>query len=411
MNQPPAAASPAMITVVGIGADGLSGLSEQAREAVAEADVLIGGQRHLDLVPLDGVTKLSWPSPFRPGLQRLFDEHRGRKITVLASGDPMVSGVGSILAKLFGMDAVRILPTVSSVSLARARLGWSSHGVDVVRLVDENADRVARFLTPRRRLLVLSADASTPGVVAEALTERGYGPSRMIVLENLGGPGERRFDGVAREWNHPPGAALNVVAVECESDHGTVPLPTVPGLPDEAFEHDRQLTKRDLRASCLARLMPVPGHHLWDVGAGSGSVAIEWMRAHPDNSAAAIEADPERAERIGRNARRLGVPDLFVVQGRAPKALRDLQPPDAVFLGGGVSTPGLIETCVKALRPGGRLVAHAVTLEAEAVLGTAYAAHGGELNRHSVEHAAPLGRYTGWQPARTLTQWHFIKEE
>jgi precorrin-6Y C5,15-methyltransferase (decarboxylating) len=245
---------------------------------------------------------------------------------------------------------------------------------------------------------------------AAALTERGYGRSRMTVLENLGGPDERRFDGVAGDWGHQPGAALNLVAVECELEPGGVPLATVPGLPDDAFEHDGQLTKRDLRASCLARLMPVPGQYLWDVGAGSGSVAIEWMRAHPANRAVAVEADPQRAERIGRNAKRLGVPDLVVVQGRAPEILHELSPPDAVFLGGGVSTPGLIDTCVKALRPGGRLVAHAVTLEAEAALGAAYAAHGGELIRHSVEHAAPLGGYTGWQPARTLTQWHVVKE-
>ncbi|WP_166347860.1 precorrin-6y C5,15-methyltransferase (decarboxylating) subunit CbiE [Phytoactinopolyspora limicola] len=399
-----------MITVVGIGADGLSGLGEQARDVIANAEVLVGGQRHLDMVPGDAVMKLSWPSPFKPGVERIVREHGARRLVVLASGDPLLRGVATLLVGLFGTDGVRILPGVSSVALARARLGWSSESTEVVRLTSDHAHEVARVLVPEQRILVLSAYASTPPAVAEVLTSRGYGSSRMRVLENLGGPDEQLIDGVARDWSHPPGAPLNIVAVECEPDPGTVPRPIVPGLPDDAFEHDGQLTKRDLRASCLARLMPLPGHYLWDVGAGSGSIAIEWMRVHPANQAVAVEADPERAARIGRNANYLGVPELFVVHGRAPRSLAELVPPDAVFIGGGVSTPGVVETCLRALRRGGRLVAHGVTLEAEAVLTDAYTKHGGELIRHAIERAAPLGGYTSWQPARTLTQWSITKE-
>ncbi len=432
------------ITVVGIGADGWAGLSEDARATVAAADVLVGGERHLGMVPDGNVTKLSWPKPFRAGLSDLFAEHRGRRVVVLASGDPLVSGVGTTLLEMFGRNAVRVVPAVSSVALARARMGWPAERSEVVSVVGRNVHRVGRALAPGQRLLVLSSDASTPSEVARLLVERGYGASRMSVLEDLGGDDERCMQGVAEGWAQPPTSPLNVVAVECELDPGAAAWSLVPGLPDDAFEHDGQITKRDLRAGCLARLAPLPGQLLWDVGAGSGSVAIEWMRVHPANRAVAIEADPERAARIRRNAERLGVPDLRVVVGSAPEALSGLagtqvpdsaatdshpmpgrgrpagggppagsgdrhDAPDAVFLGGGVSVPGMVDACLDALGPGGRLVAHAVTLQAEAALTSAYATYGGELARHSVERAAPLGSLTGWTPARTLTQWSFSR--
>ncbi|WP_240723139.1 precorrin-6y C5,15-methyltransferase (decarboxylating) subunit CbiE [Haloactinopolyspora alba] len=415
MCQPPnsAATPPGVLSVVGIGADGWGGLTEQARGVVESADVLVGGERHLDLVPLTDVVKVPWPRPLRPGLAALFEEHAGRRLAVLASGDPLLSGIGTTLVELFGSDAVRVLPTVSSVTLARARLGWSAERTEVVSVVGRSVRAVARALAPGRRLLVLSADGATPAAVADLVTAVGYGRSRLHVLENLAAEGERRLDGTAAGWEHPPGAALNVVAVECLLDEGATPMSTVPGLPDDAFEHDGQLTKRDARASCLARLVPVPGQLLWDVGSGSGSVAIEWMRAHPDNRAVAVEPRDDRADRIGRNAERLGVPGLRVVRGHAPDALAELAAeaaPDAVFVGGGVSAPGVVDACVEAAVPGGRLVAHAVTLEAEAVLADARARHGGELLRHRLERAAPLGAMTGWEPARGLTQWSLVKE-
>ncbi|AYY15758.1 precorrin-6y C5,15-methyltransferase (decarboxylating) subunit CbiE [Actinobacteria bacterium YIM 96077] len=399
---------------MGIGADGWPGLTDHAREIVERADVLVGGQRHLDMVPRDDVTKVSWPKPLRDGLPRLFATHEGRRRVVLASGDPLVSGVGTTLIELFGSDAVRIVPAVSSVALARARLGWAADRTEVISVVGREVRRIARALAPAQLLLILSSDESTPALVASLLTEHGYGASRVWVLENLGGADERCVKGTARDWGHPEAARLNVVAVECEPDPGTWPLATVPGLPDEAFEHDGQLTKRDMRASCLARLNPLPGQLLWDVGAGSGSIAIEWMRAHPSNRAVAVEPRTERAGRVTRNAQRLGVPGLRVVEASAPRAFTELdetdRAPDAVFVGGGVSTPGLIDECWTALRPGGRIVAHAVTLESEAALVRAHAAYGGELVRHSLERAAPLGGLTGWEPARAVTQWNASKE-
>ena len=383
------------IVVVGIGADGWAGLSEPGRAEIAACDVVFGGSRQLDLVPLD-VPKVPWPSPLGPALDGLFAEHAGTRIAVLASGDPLLSGIGTTLVKRFGN--VRIVPGVSSVTLARARLRWPAEETDVVRVVGRDVHRVARALAPGARLLVLSTDATSPAKVAQLLTARGFGDSRLIVLEQLGGPRERRLDGVARSWSHEVDP-LNIVAIECA---GGPTMPTLPGLPDDAFEHDGQLSKRDIRALAMARLAPLPGELLWDVGAGAGSVAIEWCRAHPRNRAIAVERDPIRAQRIARNAERLGVPDIRVVTGAAPEALAAPPRPDAVLLGGG---PAAWRLCWDPLVRGGRLVGHAVTLESERTLALAYAEHGGELTRIAVEHAAPIGSFTGWTPGRTVTQW------
>lgn len=398
-----------MITVTGIGADGWPGLSDQARAAITSAEVIFGSARQLDLLPDLDAEKLPWPSPLLPELDTLLAEHEGRTICVLASGDPLLSGIGTTLVRRLGRDAVRILPTVSSATLARARLGWPFEDTEVISSVGRSVHRVARALAPGRKVLVLSSDATTPPAVAAVLTARGYGSSELTVLENLGGEKENRLTGQAQDWQHQPGAALNVVAIECSADPGTPVLPLIAGLPDDAFEHDGQLTKRDLRASALARLAPLPGALLWDVGAGAGSVAVEWSRAHPANRAIAFERDPERAARITRNAERLGVPELRVVTGSAPDALAGRETPDAIFVGGGVSAPGMLRACLDALAPGGRLVAHGVTLETERTLAEAYLAHGGELTRIAVEQAAPLGGFTGWQPARTVTQWSFTQ--
>lgn len=388
------------ITVVGIGADGWAGLGEPVRALVLAADVVIGAPRHLELLPTaDGQQRRSWPSPLRAGLLALFDGLAGQRVVALASGDPLLSGVGTTLIELFGADRVTVIPAVSSVTLARARLGWPAESTAVIRAGDVHA--VLRGLAPGRRVLVLSADETTPERLAVLLVERGYGASRMTVLGDLGAQAESRWDGTAATFTGEM-PRLNVIAVELSG-----PLLTgwAPGLPDDAYGHDGQLTKRDLRASALARLLPAPGQLLWDVGAGAGSVGIEWMRAHPSCRAIAIEANEERAQRIASNARNLGVPALKVVGGSAPQALADLPAPDAVFVGGGLSRPGVLAACLAALRDGGRLVAHAVTLETEAMLAQAYREHGGELSRIQVEHAAPLGGFTGWRPARAVTQW------
>jgi len=403
----PAAAPHAPIAVVGIGADGWGSLCAEARAELEAAEVLLGGRRQLELVPQVRAVRVEWPSPLLPALDGLLKEHADRRICVLASGDPLLSGIGSTLVNRLGAAAVRVIPAVSSTTLARARLGWPAEEVEVITTVGRNPHRLARALAPGRRLLVLSSGAETPATVAALLRENGFGASSVTVLADLGASTEHRLEGTAESWSHPAASPLNVVAVECAADPGARVLATTPGLPDDAFEHDGQLTKRDARACALARLAPTPGELLWDVGAGAGSVAIEWLRVHPANRATAVERDPQRAARIERNAERLGVPELQVVIGEAPAALPPGEQPDAVFVGGGVSSPGLLDACLSALSTRGRLVAHAVTLQSEQALAAAYAEHGGELTRISVEHAAPLGAFTGWTPARTVTQWSY----
>lgn len=398
------------MTVVGIGADGWAGLRDSARTLVEQAAVVLGGDRHLEMLPdVPGQVRESWPSPLVAGLPGLLERYAGTDVVALASGDPLVSGVATTLVDLLGKDAVTVIPALSSVALARARMRWSAESTEVVTLVGRDPHLVARSLAPGLRLLVLSSDGSTPGEVAGLLTAAGYGASPMSVLADLGSAAETRTDGVAATWSDesPP---LNVVAVELVSS-GARPLGFVAGLPEDAFEHDGQITKRDVRASALARLAPVPGQLLWDVGAGAGSVGIEWLRAHLTCRAIAIESRVERAERIGRNASKLGVPALQVVTGKAPEALDGLEAPDAIFVGGGATEPGLIDACWSALRPGGRIVIHGVTLETEALLARLYAQHGGELTRLHVEHAAPIGTYTGWSPSRAITQWAATKAD
>ncbi|MGA8256628.1 MAG: precorrin-6y C5,15-methyltransferase (decarboxylating) subunit CbiE [Nocardioides sp.] len=396
-----AALSP--VTVVGVGADGWRGLAESVRARVLAAPVLVGGRRQLDLVPpVAEQERVEWPSPFAVDL---VDGYPGRPVLVLASGDPLVSGVGTTLVRRFGAARVEVVPAVSSVALARARMRWSAEETAVVTVVGRHHETLLRELAPGRRVLVLSSDAASPATIARLLTEAGFGASSMTVLGDLGSDHETRIEGVAATWQVEV-PALTVVAIECE---GSSSVAWASGLPDDVFEHDGQLTKRDLRASALARLAPRPAQLLWDVGAGAGSIGIEWMRAHPSCRAVAVEADPARAERIGRNAASLGVPDLQVVMGRAPAALEDLAAPDAIFVGGGATALGLLDRCVERLRPGGRLVVHGVTLETEAVLAAAFAEHGGELTRHSIEHAEPIGGYSGWKPARPIVQWCWSK--
>jgi precorrin-6Y C5,15-methyltransferase (decarboxylating) len=394
--------SPSHVTVVGLGADGWPGLPESTRERVRAAAVLVGGERHLALVPeVEGQARHPLPSPLRDGLAGLLDRIGDLPVVVLASGDPFVSGIGSTLVDLFGAGSLEVVPAVSSVSLARARMGWPSESAEVVTVVGRDVHVVLRHLAPEHRLLVLSSDETTPAEVAALLEASGYGESRMAVLGDLGGAAESRVEGTAATWSAKV-SRLNVVALELR---GPVVGSWSSGLPDDVFQHDGQLTKRDLRASALARLAPQPGQLLWDVGAGAGSVGIEWMRAHPTCSTVAVEADADRAGRIGRNASSLGVPTLQVVHGRAPEVLESLADPDAVFVGGGATLPGVVQGCLDRLRPGGRLVVHGVTLETEALLAELFARHGGELTRIAVEHASPIGSFTGWSPARTVTQW------
>ncbi|MEG8276470.1 precorrin-6y C5,15-methyltransferase (decarboxylating) subunit CbiE [Streptomyces sp. AHA2] len=398
------------MTVVGIGADGWAGLPDGSRAVLLDAEVLLGGPRQLDLLPPECAgERVAWPSPLRPAVPGLLAAHAGRRIAVLASGDPMFHGIGRTLTEVHG--PVRVLPHPSSVSHACARLGWPVEDTEVVTLVGRPAARLAAALHEGRRILVLSAGADTPAEVAALLRDRGFGPSRLRVLEQLGGPGEQTSGTVTADgFSRPPGDPLNIVAVECRRAPDAPRLGAVPGLPDEAYEHDGQLTKRHVRAVTLGVLAPAPGELLWDVGGGSGSIAVEWMRTHPSCRAVSVERDPVRAARIGRNAERLGVPGLRVVTGAAPDALAELPPPDAVFIGGGLTAPGLLDTCWAALPAGGRLVANTVTLESEALLADACRRHGGELVRLAVSHAVPVGGFTGWRQAMPVTQWAVRKD-
>jgi precorrin-6Y C5,15-methyltransferase (decarboxylating) len=317
--------------------------------------------------------------------------------------------VGASLVRLHGSGAVDVVPHPSSVTLACARLGWAVEETTVVTVVGRPIELVLPHVTPGRRLVVLGSDTVTPAAVATLLAGDGYGASRLTALAQLGGPDERRFTGTAADWPHVETDPLVVTAVEVVADAGTVPLPTVPGLPDDAYAHDGQLTKRDVRAVTLARLAPLAGQLLWDVGAGAGSIGIEWMRVHPSCRAVAVEAHPERASRIAQNAARLGVPGLRVVEGRAPEALEGLAVPDAVFVGGGATTPLLVDACWNALAPGGRLVVNAVTVQSEAVLADWFSRVGGELVRIAVQRAEPVGSFTGWKAAMPVTIWSVTK--
>ncbi|WP_262006314.1 precorrin-6y C5,15-methyltransferase (decarboxylating) subunit CbiE [Streptomyces sp. FIT100] len=402
-----------VLSVVGIGADGWDGLPETSRAALRAADVLIGGARQLRLLPTAecGGERVPWPSPLRPAVPGLLAAHAGRRVAVLASGDPMFYGIGRALAEELGADGVRVLPHPSSVSYACARLGWPLEDTGTVTLVGRPAASLTGALHDGRRLLVLSAGAATPGEVAGLLAAKGFGPTRMRVLEQLGSARERVRDGIAGSWAHPPGDPLNVIALDCVREAGALRLGAVPGLPDEAYEHDGQLTKRHVRAATLAALAPAPGELLWDIGGGSGSIAIEWMRTHRSCRAVTVERDPERARRIARNAEALGVPGLRIVAAAAPEGLTELPAPDAVFIGGGLTAPGLLEHCWAALPAGGRLVANTVTLESEALLADRYRRHGGELVRLAVAHAVPVGGFTGWRQAMPVTQWSVTKTE
>ncbi|MFG1964884.1 precorrin-6y C5,15-methyltransferase (decarboxylating) subunit CbiE [Nonomuraea sp. NPDC049028] len=399
-----------MITVVGIGADGWDGLPAESRRVLEAAEVLMGASRQLGLVPRSGAERVAWPSPLLPALPELMERYADRQVCVLASGDPMFYGIGSTLVRLLGAARVRVLPHLSSLSLACARLGWPVEQVDVVSLVGRPLAALNAAILPGRRVLVLGAGRDAPALVAGLLTGLGYGPSPMTVLSDLGAASESIRTGTAEKWAGAT-SVLQVIAVECVAGPGAEPFARVPGLPDTAFEHDGQLTKREVRAVSLSRLAPLPGELLWDVGAGAGSIAVEWLRAHPSNAAVAVESRADRVAAIRRNADRLGVPALRVVEGRAPVALEGLPAPDAVFVGGGATAPGMLETCWAALRPGGRLVVNAVTLESESLVAGWYARLGGDLVRLSVQRAAPVGGFTGWRAAMPVTVWSIVRED
>jgi len=395
------------LTVVGIGEDGWRALSRRARQALLAADTIFGAARHLALLPARiGGERRAWPTPFTiaPVL-----EHRHERVCVLASGDPMMFGVGTTFARELAAGEFCVVPAPSSISLAAARLHWPLQDVAAVSLVGRPLAALEMQLHPGARIFVLSSDASSPAKVAELLTKRGFGASRLTVFEHLGGEQERRIDEVASAWQASDVAALNLVAIDCVAENHALRLPLAPGLPDHAYQHDGQLTKRDVRAITLSRLAPEPGELLWDVGAGCGSIGIEWMRSHPSCRAIAIEADSQRQRLIEHNRDALGVPGLQLVEGEAPGALTGLAQPDAIFIGGGVTAPDMLDTCWSHLKKGGRMIVNAVTIQSEATLIAWRTLHGGEMTRISIAHAQPLGDFDTWRQALPITLLHAVK--
>ncbi len=392
-----------MITVVGIGADGLAGLGATARAELRRATVIHGSRRQLDLLD-DSVTaqRREWPSPMMPALEALRDTTEDAH--VVASGDPMLHGIGATLVKILGVERVTVLPHVSSVTLACARMGWAVQDTEVISLMTERPHTAIR---PGGRAVVLCRDGADPVIIARLLTESGRGDSELSVLEQLGGPDERHREGTARDWAAlDPGDidALNVVALRYLPDQrqGSV-------LPDDAYAHDGQITKQMIRAVTLAALAPRPGEVFWDVGSGSGSIAIEWCRSQPGCSAVAFERDEARRARLTDNVLAFGV--RVDVRGEAPAGFDGAPPPSAIFIGGGLTQPGLFDACLAVLPAGGRLVANAVTAESEAFLARHHSESGGRLRRYQHYSGEPVGSFTGWRPAMPVTQWALLKGE
>jgi precorrin-6Y C5,15-methyltransferase (decarboxylating) len=396
------------LAIVGIGEDGLDGLSPAARRLIAQAALVVGGARHLKLAGLSGERVIAWPSPIEDAMPAIV-ARRGEAVSVLASGDPFFYGVGTLLMRDIPAEEMICLPAPSAFSLAAARLGWSLQDCVTLSLHGRALEAIIPHLQPGARLLALSWDGATPGRLAQLLAARGMGRSKLTICEAMGGADERLRRAIAADFAFEDIAALNTIALEVVAARGAGIIPRAGGLPDSMFEHGGQITKREIRAMTLAALAPRRGELLWDIGAGSGSVAIEWMLCDPANRAVAIERNAERAVRIARNAAALGAPSLQIVAGSAPEMLGGLPRPDAIFVGGGVTAGGLLDLALAALAPGGRLVVNAVTLEGQAELIGQFERHGGDLLQANIAFADRLGRFHGWRPAMPVVQWRVEK--
>jgi precorrin-6Y C5,15-methyltransferase (decarboxylating) len=430
------------LAIVGIGEDGAEGLSPIARSLVSGAEIVFGGERHLALAgALIRGEAHAWPSPFERGVADVLAA-RGKRVCVLASGDPFHYGVGALLARRVDPAEMLVLPAPSAFSLAASRLGWALAGCALVSLHGRALDLIRPHLQPGARVIALTADGAGPAALACLLADTGFGASRITVLEALGGPRARVRGAPAAGFDLGEIDPLNVVAIEVVAAPGARIITRAAGLADELFEHDGQITKREIRAVTLSTLAPRRGEMLWDIGAGAGSIAIEWMLADPSMRAVAIEAREDRAARIERNAAALGVPGLVVIHGTAPDILPSIiaresgrssprapgstgcpacvghdagfmakqSSPDAIFIGGGCGD-AVLDAAIAVLRAGGRLVVNAVTLETEALLIAQQHKCGGTLVRIAVERAEALGGMTAWRPALPVTQWCWVKPE
>ncbi len=397
------------LSIVGLGESGLVGLSEDARRAIEAAAFVFGGKRHLALAAdaIRGEAR-PWPVPFDVDMADVV-ALRGRKVCVLASGDPFFYGVGVTLLRQVSVQETVSYPASSAFSLAASRLGWALQDVECLSLHGRSIDLIRPYLHAGAKLIVLTSDEKAPALLAALVSEAGFGTSSFSLLEALGGPHENVRHGTAARFSMSDVDPLNVLAIHVVADEKARIIPYSQGLDDALFEHDGQMTKREVRAVTLSSLAPRYGELLWDIGAGSGSIGIEWMLAHPSLRAIGIEQHPERAERAMRNAEAFGVPGLEIVIGAAPDAFEGLPTPDAIFIGGGGSEDRVLDGAVEALKTGGRLVANAVTLEMEAMLLAAQARLGGSLIRLEVARASPVGSMHGWRPAMPVTQWAWVK--
>ena len=396
----------AWLHIVGIGEDGLDGLVPAARAVVQSAEVIIGGDRHHQLAGFVSAERLKWPSPFDALIAQL-QALRGKRVVVLATGDPLWFSVGARIGRSIDPSEITYYPQISAFQLAAARMGWSMADVEMLTVHGRPVEQMIAFIQPDQRLLILTTGDQTPEQIAKFLADRGFGASKMTVLAAMGGENELRFDGIAATWDHEV-PAFNTLAVDCIAAPDAALLPRVPGLPDELFEHDGTMTKRETRAVTIAKLMPMRGALLWDIGTGCGSVAVEWMRAARYAQAIGIEPRADRRAMAAQNALALGTPKLELVAGTAPEVLQGLAVPDAIFVGGGL-TDGVFDAAWAALKPLGRFVSNAVTLESEAILMELHKKYGGELVRLAVTRAEPVGPYRGWRPFMPVTQWSLIK--
>ena len=409
MTEPAICTGPRWLSIVGIGEDGVEGLSSVALQLIRSAELVVGGARHLELASeLIRGRRLAWPSPISDAFPEI-ERHRGRAVAILASGDPFHFGVGKQIAAFVQADEFICLPQPSAFSLAAARMGWPLQDVSLVTLHGRALNGIIRHLQPGARILALSWDNATPRKLSELLTTHRMGKSRMTVLEAMGGARERIRHAMASNFDIEEIQPLNTIAIEMVAELEAIIIPLSPGLDDDFFEHDGQLTKREVRAVTLSSLQPLQGQLLWDIGLGAGSVAIEWLLRHPSLRAIGIEARSDRVGRAARNAAALGVPELEIVQGRAPEALAGLTRPDAVFIGGGMMDDGVFDAAWSALKSGGRLVANAVSLETEARLAGYFQHFGGDLVRLQVARADRVGGMSGWRPAMPVTQWRVRK--
>ncbi len=392
--------------IVGIGEDGMSGLTPATRAVVEAAEVIVGGERHQNLADGLNVERVEWPSPFDALIETLRGM-RGRRVVGLASGDPLWFSVGARIGRSIDPGEITYHPQVGAFQLAAARMGWSMADVETLTVHGRPVEQMIAFIQPDVRLLILTTGAETPGQIAAFLAERGFGQSRMSVLAAMGGADEARFDGLAEGWDHEV-PAFNTLAVECVAAGDAALLPRVPRLADELLQSDGTMTKQEVRAVTLAKLMPMRGALLWDIGTGCGSVAVEWMRGARYARAIGIEPRADRRAMAAANALALGTPKLELIDGEAPGVLAGLPAPDAIFVGGGL-TDGVFEAAWNTLKPLGRLVANAVTLEGEAMLVALQKRHGGQLVKLSVERVEDLGSFRGWKPQRPVTQWSLVK--